>query len=107
MVPMVVVEQPRCGLYVAESTIPHAGLGMYAGRDYPRGSLLGSDMAVISVNVDQHASPFDDPALDREEWYFHWPLINYDWSLDTIGMDNYGLDDVSATVSGFGGERKT
>lgn len=62
-------------------------------------------MAVISVSVDQHVSPADDPALDREEWHFHWPLINYDWGLDTIGVEDHGLDDVTATVSGFGGER--
>ena len=101
---MVVVEQPRCGIYVAESTIPGAGLGMYAGQSFPRGSVLGSDAAIISVSLDQHASPFDDPALDRRDWYYHWPLVNYDWSLRSIGLDKAGLDDVTATVSGFGGE---
>ena len=98
------VEPQQCGLYVAESTIPGAGLGMYAGRSFPRGSVLGSDAAIISVSLDQHASPFDDPALDREEWMYHWPLINYDWGLETIGMDDAGIDDVTATVSGFGSE---
>lgn len=32
----------ECGLYLAESTLPHAGLGIFAGKEYSPGEVIGN-----------------------------------------------------------------
>mmetsp|Transcript_24210 Transcript_24210/g.57476 ORF Transcript_24210/g.57476 Transcript_24210/m.57476 type:complete len:665 (+) Transcript_24210:54-2048(+) len=91
-----------CLLYLAESTIPGAGLGMFAGKDFNEGELVGrvGDPAFPTVDQDWHNSP-EGASVTRHNWDYHWPLVNYDWNPPDIGMDEEG-EDVSATVTGFG-----
>ncbi|KAL3799289.1 hypothetical protein HJC23_013014 [Cyclotella cryptica] len=91
-----------CLLYLAQSTIPHAGLGMFAGAPFPTGQLIGriGDAAFPTVDQDWHNSP-PTGYHSKNEGDYHWPLTNYDWHPRDIGMENEA-EDVSVTVTGFG-----
>jgi hypothetical protein len=43
----------ECGIYLAQSTIPNAGLGMFAGKDYKKNSkVTDGDIIVPLIEVD-------------------------------------------------------
>ncbi|KAL7546368.1 hypothetical protein ACHAWF_009706, partial [Thalassiosira exigua] len=79
-----------------------AGLGVFAGKSYPAGSLVGrvGNPAFPTVDHDWHNSP---PAshVSKNEGDYHWPLTNYDWHARDVGMDDEA-EDVTVTVAGFG-----
>jgi hypothetical protein len=42
-----------CGVYLAESTIPHAGLGMYAGKDFEeKEEITAGDIIIPLIEID-------------------------------------------------------
>ncbi|KAK1747381.1 hypothetical protein QTG54_001344 [Skeletonema marinoi] len=94
-------ESNKCLLYLAESTIPNAGLGIFTGvpveegkfSDEWRRSLSHSRSRLARISRDEHAFQ----ALGR----LSLAITNYDWNADVIGMDDVAKD-VSVTVSGFG-----
>ena len=50
-----VPESKQCGVYLAPSTIPGAGLGMFAGRDYkPREIVTEGDIVIPLSEIDWH-----------------------------------------------------
>ncbi|KAL9182949.1 hypothetical protein ACHAXT_004228 [Thalassiosira profunda] len=91
-----------CQLYLAESTIPNAGLGVFAGTSFKENEMIGrvGDAAFPTVDHDWHNSPASG-GLSKHEGDYHWPLTNYDWNAPDIGMDSEA-EDVSVTVTGFG-----
>ncbi|KAL7442249.1 hypothetical protein ACHAXM_008296 [Skeletonema potamos] len=91
-----------CLLYVAESTIPNAGLGYFTGVPVEKGHLLGrvGDAAFATVDQDWHMSS-EAGTVSKHSGDYHWPLTNYDWNAPDIGLANEG-EDVSVTVNGFG-----
>ena len=91
-----------CLLYLAESTIPNAGLGVFTGVPVEEGSLLGrvGDAAFATVDQDWHNSP-ETGMVSKHSGDYHWPLTNYDWNAPDIGLDDEA-EDVSVTVNGFG-----
>mmetsp|Transcript_31361 Transcript_31361/g.46875 ORF Transcript_31361/g.46875 Transcript_31361/m.46875 type:complete len:578 (-) Transcript_31361:773-2506(-) len=95
-------ESNTCLLYLAESTIPNAGLGMFTGVPVKEDHLLGrvGDAAFATVDQDWHISPATG-TLSKHSGDYHWPLTNYDWNAPDIGMDDEA-EDVSVTVTGFG-----
>jgi len=95
-------ESNKCLLYLAESTIPNAGLGMFTGVPVKEDHLLGrvGDAAFATVDQDWHISPATG-TLSKHSGDYHWPLTNYDWNAPDIGMDDEA-EDVSVTVTGFG-----
>ena len=97
-------EQPNpCLLYLAQSTIPNAGLGMFTGTTLSPGQLIGrsGDMAFPTTDQDWHNSPSVGDFSSKSEADYHWPLTNYDWHAKDIGMENEA-EDISVTVTGFG-----
>ncbi|KAL3817281.1 hypothetical protein ACHAXA_003202 [Cyclostephanos tholiformis] len=92
-----------CLLYLAQSTIPNAGLGVFAGTSFKKDELIGrvGDAAFPTVDQDWHNSPSEHTSFAKHEGDYHWPLTNYDWMPSDIGMMNEA-EDVSATVTGFG-----
>ena len=60
------------------------------------------DAAFPVVDQDWHNSPAEHGSLSKHEGDYHWPLTNYDWQASDVGMGNEA-EDVSATVTGFGG----
>lgn len=95
-------ESNPCQLFLAESTIPHAGLGVFGGTAFKEGQMIGrvGDAAFPTVDHDWHNSP-EGGSMTKHEADYHWPLTNYDWNAPDIGMDGEG-EDVSVTVTGFG-----
>jgi len=48
-------QSSNCGVYLAQSTIPHAGLGMYAGKDYlPKQQVTGGDIVIPIIEIEWH-----------------------------------------------------
>jgi len=87
----------ECGLYLAPSTIPGAGLGMYAGsKPYGINELVSdSDLMIPTWDLDYHNG--------GEEYYHLWD--EYTWSASMFPGMLDDTEDVVATStisSGFG-----
>jgi hypothetical protein len=92
-----------------------AGLGVFAGMSYLQGQLLGrvGDPAFATVDQDWHNSPAggidndysksssNSSSITKTDGDYHWPLTNYDWMAEQIGLE-HEAEVVSATVTGFG-----
>jgi hypothetical protein len=83
--------QPTCGVWIARSTIPNAGLGMYAGRHFDEGENLtaSGDVVIPIVDMEMHQG---------SDWLFLWDA--YTWDIDD--RHNDGIQDVSFASPGFG-----
>jgi hypothetical protein len=67
----------ECGLWLAPSTLKGAGLGMYAGKDYKQGELVGSgDVVVAHVDHEQHQFQLGDEANTLWNEYF-WNGVSF------------------------------
>ena len=44
----------QCGVYLAESSIPNAGFGLYAGRDYEIGEILSDSYSILLTDIVEH-----------------------------------------------------
>jgi hypothetical protein len=97
----------KCLLYIAESTIPNAGIGIFAGTDFHSGQLIGRDgwgdpaFATIDINWN-NADPISGARASKSQRDYHWPLTNYDWSSKSLDILQEEGDDTSMTVVGFG-----
>ncbi len=67
---------PECTLYLAPSTIPNAGLGVFTSIPLPSGTLLpgGGDAVIPITDIDYH----NDASAEKED--YHWLLSEYVWS---------------------------
>ncbi|GKZ00390.1 hypothetical protein MPSEU_000992000 [Mayamaea pseudoterrestris] len=71
-------EQPlECGLYLAESTIKGAGMGIFAGKEYNVGQDVGRGDVCI---------PFVDMYWHNDDNFFPNPFYNYFWNGGSMGM---------------------
>lgn len=52
-------QSQQCGVWLAESTIPHAGLGMYAGKSFQKNSQVTPGDIIIPLIEGEH----DDGAV--------------------------------------------
>lgn len=78
-----------CELYVAESTIPNAGLGIFTGAAKEIGDTLGNgDKAIPLVDMNWHGGSYDIDADDIESTDFFNPTQNYVWHGIGMGMDH-------------------
>ena len=87
-----------CGLWLAPSTIPGAGLGMFAGRDFSEGEYLqqdDGDLVIPLVDLKEHAQQFKDG-----DWKFLWD--EYTWDAESLYMSQEGLYEVNVASPGFG-----
>ena len=89
-------EADVCGLWFAKSSIPGAGLGMYAGKPFHKGDdlLPSGDVVVPVVDIRSFG-----PKKERKNWIFLWD--EYTWSAEGIFLDHEGID-VSGASFGFG-----
>jgi hypothetical protein len=66
----------ECGLYMAESTIPFAGLGIFSGIDRKVGDAVGNgDICIPLYDLETH----------NEENFFN-PFSDYVWGGEVMGM---------------------
>ena len=83
-----------CGLYLAPSTIPNAGLGVFTTRPLKRKSVVQPAGEVNIPIVDQHWH------MGNKE--FFWPLKDYYWIGSVMGMAQESVDDdVEAYCPGY------
>ncbi|GKY95466.1 hypothetical protein MPSEU_000508200 [Mayamaea pseudoterrestris] len=83
--------EPKCGIWVAPSTIKGAGLGMFAGQDFQQGQTLENDIAIPIIDLRyHHPHPFK---------FLH---DEYTWSASFMNMFNLGHHQVEVACPGFG-----
>lgn len=78
-------QQEWCELYLAPSTIPNAGLGVYSGVQKLVGDEVGNgDLAFPLLELDWHHNYAMDPG--NPDFDFFDPFSNYVWDGATMGM---------------------
>lgn len=88
----------RCGVYLAPASIKSAGLGIFAGVDYPTGSRIGSLPSTIGIQVT------DPVALYRAEEL----VSEFGWSAASVGgFAEADLGDVFTLLIGDSGAMLT
>jgi len=96
-------KHPNCRLFLAESTIPNAGLGIFTGIPlHPGENVAEPDLIVPLQDWDWHSSSSsssDDDDDDEIDFNFLW--INYSWDGREVGMET-DMEDATALVIGTG-----
>ena len=77
----------ECGLYLAPSSIPGAGLGMYSGSsEYAAGTVISdADLMIPTWDLDYHNG--------NDKYYHLWD--EYTWSSSKLIHDQYSFNFVS------------
>ena len=60
-VPIPVDDKNPCRLYLAQSSIPHAGFGLFAGVDFAGGAVVNRPNMVVQLLLDQHDNMLHRP----------------------------------------------
>jgi len=86
--------EQQCGIWFAKSTIPGAGLGVFAGRDFAKGQelLASGDIVTPIVDLLMHHPENENDFL----WF------DYTWSSASLFMDHEGVHDVHGASPGMG-----
>lgn len=88
----------ECGIWLAPSTIPGSGLGMYAGRDFHAHEYLQEhlgDLVIPIIDIEEHASEYS-----TDDWKFLWD--EYTWDAAPLHVDHEGFSSVNVASPGFG-----
>lgn len=74
-------DAPRleCGIWLALSSLPNTGMGMYAGKEYKHGQKLQSPLGDISI-------PVTDMKLHNSNPDFHYLWDSYVWGADPYNL---------------------
>ena len=81
-----------CGIWIAPSSLPNTGLGMYAGHDFEYGAELLSDIAIPIIDLRFH--------LRDPDFGYLWD--SYVWNGEGIDMERDGYADINYASPGFG-----
>lgn len=86
-----------CGIWLAPSTIPGSGMGMFAGKDFAVDDSLGNtgDAVIPVVDFNLHQG-----TLDERGWTFLWD--DYTWDAVYLQLDHEGMNEVNVCSPGFG-----
>ncbi|KAL7484298.1 hypothetical protein ACHAW6_009942 [Cyclotella cf. meneghiniana] len=99
-------DKNACMLYIAESTIPHAGIGIFAGVDYAEGQLIGrdnwGDPAFATIDINWHNADPGGMSVSKSRRDYHWPLTNYGWAPNSLDIIEEEGDDAHMTGVGLG-----
>ena len=88
------VQDDTCGVWFAKSTIPGAGLGMFAGRDFQQGQELLASGDVVTPIIDIKIHQLN--TIDNFLWH------EYTWEGASLLMDHEGISEVNGASPGFG-----
>jgi hypothetical protein len=69
--------KPQCDLYIAESTIPNAGLGIFTSVKKEKGKTVGNGDTCLPL-IDIYWNNDND---------FFYPFVDYVWDGTTMGME--------------------
>lgn len=97
-----------CGVYLAESTLPGTGIGMYAGpKGYRKGETITKELGDLIVPITDLKTTHSDTGLYDEDAkdmtkYFLWD--QYTWSPGAfgIGIENIAYHQTEIASAGFG-----
>ena len=89
----------ECGIWLAPSTIPNTGFGMFAGKDFKEGDLLAKEMVVPLVDMDLYSAHIYNPP------FFLWEL--YWWDGIDVLTTHEGYNQGMGLVGGFGSAPNT
>ena len=89
------IEELTCGVWLAKSTIPDAGVGMFAGKDFAKNEdlLPAGDVVIPVVDMAIHQSGHGD---------FLWDEYTWDGKELNLGLEGLLSDELSASSPGFG-----
>lgn len=96
LLPLGIYSTLECELYIAESTIPNAGIGLFSGSAKLELDAIGNgDKAIPLVDLYFHNNYFVDG--------FANPTVDYVWSGEQMGMvlETFESDDISAFWPGI------
>ncbi|KAL3801644.1 hypothetical protein HJC23_013149 [Cyclotella cryptica] len=86
-----------CRLFMAPSTIPNAGIGVFTAVDMQEGGSLGyPDLAIPVTDLDWHNGG------SRQGGDYHWLWKDYDWLSSVIGDLSFEAEEVVACIPGIG-----
>lgn len=87
--------QKECGIWLAPSSVPGAGLGMFAGRDFEKGEQMqqSGDVVIPIVDILMHQR-------GRKKFTFLWD--EYTWSGKSLGIGHEIMKECNAASPGFG-----
>lgn len=94
-------DNSECGMYLAESAIPHSGLGMYTAREIRKDErIFYGDVAVQVEDI------FDNNRLHeiyhgRQYVHREWLLEHYFWTAES-SLAQYDAGFIESMVPGFG-----
>ena len=92
---------PQCGLYVAVSTIPGAGLGTFTGIGRKPGDILGQGDVIVPIyDVPYHLQALGETVSDRDDWDYLDPTRDFVWHGIDFGMQ-YETSHPNEYVSGI------
>ena len=57
-------DNSECSIFLAESSIPNSGFGVYTTSDYNKGDTVGDDVSIALADVMRNLGPEGD--------YIHW-----------------------------------
>lgn len=85
----------ECGLWVAPSSLPGAGLGMFAGRDFEKNELMqpSGDVVIPIIDILMHQR-------GRKKFNFLWD--EYTWNGRSLGIGHEIMKECNAASPGFG-----
>jgi hypothetical protein len=86
----------QCGVWLAPSTIPGAGLGVFAGKEYALGDAIGAsgDIVIPLVDLDIH-----QPGRKSGVWSNLWD--DYVWRSEHLQMIEEGFLEVNSVSPGI------
>ncbi|GKY90557.1 hypothetical protein MPSEU_000029400 [Mayamaea pseudoterrestris] len=90
------MEPLECGVWLAPSTIPGAGLGLYSGRPFKADEQLQATGDLTLSIIDLRLHNKHNPNFDSFLW------DEYTWNAEALNMDHEGYSDVNAASMGFG-----
>lgn len=81
------IQEPVCGMYIANSTIPNAGLGMFTAFPIEAGDKVGDgDVAIMLLELEWHNAKVEDTEDDEND--YPDMTSNYVWDGRTFGFGN-------------------
>jgi len=87
----------HCRLFMALSTIPNDGIGVFTGVPLKEGEPVGyGDTAIPVTDMDWH----NDGLAENDD--YHWLWRQYDWNSDEIGKMEFEAETVKACIPGLG-----
>ena len=85
----------ECGIWVAPSVLPGAGLGLYAGKAYRRGQRMQQPVGDLVI-------PIVDLVAHNQHERFDFMMNHYAWTGESLGMEQEGRFNVNGASLGLG-----